>query len=216
MKPPELLAGLRVVRRDDAGIATRVGLTLATRDHFAVGDDGAAAGRRTFPRIEHGRFPHELTGLCVERVDDIVGARVDDRVAPDRDGPVRLGTHAFRQLALVFPEEVAGLCVDRHDVVARARQEHHPVVDERRALLVPGSHEPARPHHAELRHVVARNLVERAVAPAIEGAPPHQPVGGVGLLEHRVGHRHEFARALLRLDGEAAQNTQHDERDRPG
>ena len=42
---PELFAGLRVVRRDDARVAGRVRLTLPAGDHLAVGDDRPASSR---------------------------------------------------------------------------------------------------------------------------------------------------------------------------
>ena len=45
------------------------------------------------------------------------------------------------------------------------------------------------------RDVVAIDLVERAVAPAVERAPPHQPVGRIRLPQHFVGDRDERAAA---------------------
>ena len=139
VEAPQFLAGPRVVRRDDAGVAAGVGLALAAGDHLAVGDDRAAAGPRALLRIEHRRFPGQLAGPRVERVDEVVGARVDDEVAPDRDRAIGLVAHAFRQLAPVIPDHVAGFHVDGHDVVAGVRHIHHAVVDDRRALLVAGS-----------------------------------------------------------------------------
>ena len=42
-----------------------------------------------------------------------------------------------------------------------------------------------------LRDVAPVDLIERAVAPVVERAPPHRPVGGIGIREHRVGDGRE-------------------------
>ena len=156
VEAPQFLAGLRVVRRDDAGVAAGVGLALAARDHLAVGDDRSAARRRALVRVEDLRLPDELAGPRVERVDEVVRARVDDEVAPHRERAVGLGPHAFGQLAPVFPDQVAGLRVDGLDVVARVRDEHHAVVHERRAFLVARADQAARPDHPQLRDTFVR------------------------------------------------------------
>ena len=41
--------------------------------------------------------------------------------------------------------------------------------------------------------VLPVDLVERTVAPAVERAPPVQPVGRIGVLQHRVGDRLDVA-----------------------
>ena len=137
VKAPQLLAGLGVVRRDDARVAAGVGLALAAGDHLAVGDDRPAAGRGALLGIENRGFPRQLAGLRIERVDEVVRARVDDPDCPtSRWCGWSCRPHALGQLALVFPEHVAGFRVDRHDVVAGIRHVHHAVVDERRPFLV--------------------------------------------------------------------------------
>ena len=82
-----------------------------------------------------------------------------------------------RHLPAVLPDEIAGRGVEGLDDIARVRHVHDAVVDERRALLAAGA-EGARPDEAQIAHVVAIDLVERAVAPAVERAAPHQPVAG--------------------------------------
>ena len=106
-----------------------------------------------------------------------------------------------RQLAAVFPQDVAGLGVHRHGCSRLDSARTSP--RRARAAYLPDCRrrpQAARPDHPKLRDVVPVDLVERAVAPAVERAPPHQPVRRIGLLQHRVGDRHESARALLRAD----------------
>ena len=57
------------------------------------------------------------------------------------------------------------------------------------------------PGDAEVLHVVLVDLVERAVAPAVVGAPPHQPVAGVRLPQHLVRHRPDRLHRIGRLLG---------------
>ena len=48
--------------------------------------------------------------------------------------------------------------------------------------------------------------VERAIAPVIQRAAPRQPIGGVGVLQHRVGDGPQ--RALLRAGGRAGERAE--------
>ena len=86
---------------------------------------------------------------------------------------------------------------------------HHAAVGERGDLLR-ALRQGARPRQLQLADVVPVHLVEGAVAPPVEGAPPHRPVGGVGVLEHLVGDRHEVARGLGLGGGRRAQGEGHD------
>ena len=56
-RAPELLAGLRVVRGDDAGVVAGVGLALPAGDHLAVGDDRTGARARALLRPPAPPFP---------------------------------------------------------------------------------------------------------------------------------------------------------------
>ena len=47
------------------------------------------------------------------------------------------------------------------------------------------------PREAQSADVPAVDVGERAVAPAVERAPPHQPVAVIGRLEHGVGDGRE-------------------------
>ena len=72
-------------------------------------------------------------------------------------------------------------------------------MDERRSLLE-ARRKGSRPDHAQVAHVVAIDSIQRTVAPAVERPPPHEPVGGVGILQHLVRHRDEgTARLRQRL-----------------
>ena len=200
---PQLLAGVGVVGGDDAGVGPARGHAAPARDDLAVGDDGARAlGGGMGPVVQHLRLPRHAAGLGVEGEDVIVGAGVDDERAVDGDVPVVLPegvedvlADVVGHLAAVLPYEVAGDRVDGLDDVGGIRHVEDPVVGERRALLAPLG-EGAGPHHAQVADVVAVDLVEGAVAPTVEGAAPHQPVAGRGVLQHLVGDRHEVGRRL--------------------
>ena len=212
-RPPHLFSCLRVVRGDDARVVAGVGLALPAGDHLAVGDDRTGARTRALLRLHHGGLPDHVPGVHVHRIDLIVGAAVNQRAAPHRDVPVGAAIDAFRKLPAMLPHQIAGLRIDRGDDVARTRDVHHAVVDERRRLDAARS-KPARPHHLQARDVVAIDLIERAVAPAVERAPPRQPVGRVRLPQHFIGDRHVALRrrrgraAALRGDREAGRHSQ--------
>ena len=161
-------------------------------------------GRGMGPVVEHLRLPHHAPGLGVEGEDVVVGAGVEDRRAVDGDVPVVLPegvedvvADVVGHLAAVLPDQVAGDRVDGLDDVGGVRHVEDAAVGERRALLSPLG-EGAGPDHAQVADVVAVDLVEGTVAPPVEGAAPHQPVAGGGVLEHLVSDRHE-ARVFIGL-----------------
>ena len=80
--------------------------------------------------------------------------------------------------------------VDGLDHVAGVRHVEHAAVGQRRPLLAARGEAP-RPDEAQVAHVLTVHLVERAVAPAVRGAAPRQPVGRRRVFEHRVGDRRE-------------------------
>ena len=226
---PQLLAGVGVVGGDDAGVGPARGHAAAARDDLAVGDDRPRAlGGGMGPVVQHLRLPHHPAGLGVEREDVVVGAGVDDGRAVDGDVPVVLPQgvedvvgDVVGHLAAVLPHEVAADRVDGLDDVGGVRHVEDAAVGERRALLAPVG-EGARPDHAQIADVVAVDLVEGAVAPAVEGAAPHQPVARRGVLQHLVGHRHEVGRGLRvrggrhQGDGSRCQGACHEDSERAG
>src|SRR5690606_8456148 len=84
-RAPKLFAGFRVERGDYAGFGAAFRLTGAARDHLAVRDDRPRAVLRAAAVVEDHRLPDELAGAGVERVGEVVGAVVEDQVAPDRE-----------------------------------------------------------------------------------------------------------------------------------
>ena len=97
-----------------------------------IGPELALAG---LVGLEDLRFPRQLAGLRVERVDwlsELVSMMVCRRSRCC--GSCR--RCAFAELALVLPEQSPVFGVEGLDVVAGVRQVHHAVVDERRGLLV--------------------------------------------------------------------------------
>ena len=190
--PPDLLAGLRVERRDHARLGAALGLAAAARYHLAVRNDRARAVLRAVLVVEDVRFPGELAGLRIDRVRIAVGAVVEDQVVVDREIAVRARRRkvladVLGHAAPVLPDEIAGDGVERLRDVVRVREVQDAVVHECRAFLVAGRERP-RPDELELLDVARRDVLQRAVAPVVQRAPPHQPIGRIGIREHRVSN----------------------------
>jgi len=141
---PDLGAGACVVRGDDARVRGRVRSAAASRDHLAAGDDRACRLQRGVHRVvEDLRFPDDVAGGDVQRLDVVVAGRVEDEIGVD--GDVALGgdqstevvPEVIRQVATMLPFEIAGHGVDRLDDVPRVRHVEDTVVGQRRPLLVP-------------------------------------------------------------------------------
>ena len=209
--PPQLLAGQSVVGRDHARVGPGSRRAAAARERLAVADDRAGALERGMDLVvEDHRLPDHLPGLGVEREEVVVDAGVDDQVRVNRDVPVVLGQEAadvvlrvLGDLAPVLPDQIACRGVEGLDHVVRIRHVHDASVGEGRARLA-AVVQRAGPHHPEIADVLRRDLVERAVAPAVRGATPHEPVPGRRVLEHLVGDRDEHV-AGLGVDGGEAQ-----------
>ena len=99
---------------------------------------------------------------------------------------------------MVLPDQVARLRVERLDDVHRVGEIDDAVVHDRRRLVrLPFVHAPD-PRELQLLHVVARDLRQRTVAPALIVAPHHQPVARILAAQHLVGDRYE----VLHLAGD--------------
>jgi hypothetical protein len=200
---PDLAAGFRVESRDHARLGAALGLAAPSRDDLAVGNDRAGAIFRARAVIEDVRFPNELAGASVQRIRIAVRAVVENQVVIDREVAIRFCrgevlTDVFGHLAPVLPDEIAGRGVQSLSDVVGIREIQDPVLNERRAFLIGAVAERPRPRELQLRDVAPADLVERAVAPVVQRAPPHRPVGRVGVREHCVGDRREVGDRLLR------------------
>ena len=102
----------------------------------------------------------------------------------------------LRQPRAVHPDHVAGRRVDRLHHVPRIGEEHHAVMHQWRRLVV-ARPDRDRPCELQIGDVVARHLIERAVAVAVARSPPAQPVPRRRVREHCVGHRNQLVRHLL-------------------
>ena len=201
--PPQLFSRHRVVGDHDARVRPAAWRATAARDDLAVGDDRPRALRgRIHPVVENLRLPHHLAGHRIERVDVVVDGRIDNQTAVDRDVAVVAGERAeqvladvVRNRAAMLPDEIAGHRVDRLDDVVGVRHVQHAVVGERSARLEAFG-QPSRPDHAQIADVVDVDLVQRAVAPAVQRAPPGQPVAVGRLLQHGVGDGREVVAGL--------------------
>ena len=182
---------------DDAGLGSPRRPAASSRDHLPAGDDGTGAVRRGVGAVvEDAGLPDQLAGRRIESEGEVVGARVDDQAVVDREVAVGDGeppdvvVDVLGQVAPVLPHEVAGRGLDGLDDVAGVRHVEHPAVGEGGALLAAGR-QGTRPRQAQIADVRPVDPVEGAVAPGVQGSPPHQPVLRRGVLEHGVGHRGE-------------------------
>ena len=189
VRPPHLLARLGVVgghEPPDAPFAAR-----RADEHLAVGDEGRHGHVVARAVVGDGRLPDEFAGHRVERDHERVVGRVVDLVAVEADpavGPVGMA-HVLGELPLVQPELVARAGVHRDDPIFRGGDEHDAVVDDRRRLVARRDAGRQRPHRFQAGHVLGRDLVQRAVAPAVVGAAVHQPVAVGGRPQPLVGDR---------------------------
>ena len=140
---PKLAPRLRIVRQDHARGRAALGLAAAPRDDFTVRDDRARRLLGAMPIVEQLRLPLQLAAARVERVEIVVGARIDDRIAEDREVPIdgrhrKIFAEIRGQRAPVLPKQIAARRVDRLNEIARIGEVHHAAVDERRALLNAG------------------------------------------------------------------------------
>ena len=103
-------------------------------------------------------------------------------------------------LVPVAPAQLAGGGVEGLDDAGGTGDVEHAVVDQRVRLGPPLGRQGPRPREPQPVRVPGVDLVEGAVAPPVEGAPPVDPVGGVRLEQHRLGDRGE--RRLLRVGGQ--------------
>ena len=85
----------------------------------------------------------------------------------------------------MVPLQVTGDGIERLNDVARLRHIQDAAIDQRRAFLSPRRQRP-RPDHPQVVHIFSGDLVQRAVAPAVERAAPCQPVSVRGVLEDSV------------------------------
>ena len=203
-RPPQLLAGRRVVRGDDAGVRSAARVAAPAGVHLAVGDDRTRGlVGRVHRVVEDLGVPHHLARLGVQGDEVVVHRGMEDQLAVDGDVAVGVDQAAdhvvaqiVRPVAAILPDQVAGHRVDGLDGVLRVRHEHHAAADQRRPLLAALTRQGAAPDQPEAADVVAVDLVERAVAPAVERAAPHQPLVGARVQQLRVGDGPDAIRLL--------------------
>ena len=97
--------------------------------------------------------------------------------------------HVLGEGALIAPEYLAALGFHGEQLIPRRGHEHHAVVHNRRRLVtfhLPGGE---TPNGLQPAHVLAVDLIERTVTPAVERAAEHQPVAVFRLFESLGGDR---------------------------
>ena len=142
----------------------------------AVRDDRSAREGEAELRVGDRGVPDQLAGLGVERDEVGVAGRDDQLVVVDRLVARAARVHLVGKLVLVFPDQLARRAVESLDQLGRVLDVDDPVMDERCLLGPPPRRHAPCPCELQLAHVVLVDLVERAVAPAVVGPPPHQPV----------------------------------------
>ena len=169
-------------------------------DHHAIRNRRSGRMGETIRLVRLLRLPHELTAPRIDGDHRQVGRGHEDLVLVERDGAHHVGPAPFGILAAVLPDDVAGPRVERLQDVSRIGQEHHAVMDQRRRLHASRFHRP-HPGEPQLVDVVRRQLIERAVAVAVRGPPPRQPLLAWRIREQLVGHRRKrFDRAIQERD----------------
>ena len=181
---------------DEAGLLGVALAAVGAGDDDAVGDDGAGVLAEALRVVALDRPPHLLAGARVEGDEDRVGPGEVELVAVEGEGAGGAGARVVGQPRAVHPDDVAGHRVDGPDDVPRTGEEHDAVVHERRRLVVAGP-DRYRPRELQVADVVARDLVEGAVAVAVAGAPPAQPVARRRVGEEDVGDRGQLMRHRL-------------------
>ena len=134
--------------------------TRAADHHLAVGDEGRQRHVVAVSVILDFVFPHLLAGLRVERHQHRVRRREIDLVAVESDPAARRmeQQHVVGDRPLVAPQDIAALGVDRQHLVAGRRDEHHPVVDDRRRLMAFDNAGLQRPSWLQLPDIGRRDL----------------------------------------------------------
>ena len=193
-----------VVAGDEAAGVGEALAAVDAADHDAVGDDRCGGVREALGVVGLGRLPDLLARAHVDGDDRGIVGRQEHLVAVERQaarGPGGL-ERVGRIAVAVLPDEVARGGVYGVDDVAGVGQEHHPVVHERRGLVLSRAHG-QHPGQLEFAHVLARDLVEGTVTLVIARAAPGQPVRRGRLPEQRVGDGRQPAGAAVAKPGRA-------------
>ena len=154
-------------------------------------DHRAARGGVAFRPIGNRRLPHFLPSPRVERDEARIVGREQHLVLVDRDVAHRAHPDLRVRPDVVLPDQLAGARVERLQDVRGVDQIDDAVVHERHRFARAAAfvHRP-HPHELQILDVVAGDLRQRAVAPALVVAPRHQPVAGIRIAQHLVGHRY--------------------------
>ena len=180
IKAPQLFAGCRVVGAHETFLFLVALACAKTFEHFAIDDERPA---RVAVARGNLRVPGFLPVARIER-DHTIAAGEIDFVLINRDP-------AHRNVAAetVFPDDPAGHAVDRLDDAARVGEIDHSVVHDGCGLIRAAFMHRRFPDQLKILHVVACDLIQRTVVGGRIIATDHQPVAGIGVLQHRVGHR---------------------------
>ena len=193
---PRFLAGVHVVRRDEAAYA--VFAATDADDDFVFDDQRRHRHRVAELGITDRRVPHGATGLCVDPDEVRVERAHEQRVAMDCNAAiVRAAADALvgRVVVVVDPEHAARFRVEGEHVVRPLRHVHDAVDDERRGF--PRAEHLALQHPLilEIAYVLRSDLTQRAVPVAGVTAAIGEPV-----LRLLSGAENPFRRHVLRGD----------------
>ncbi len=206
---PRRFAAGRVERRHEAANAE---LAAGNPDHdLAFGRQRREGHVVAAPVVLHFGFPHDVSRRGVQGHEVAVRSGHEHQLAVERDAPIR-GVHlreVLRQIALIAPTLLAARRIQRQQVVVRRGDEHGAVVDHRRRLMAFAHAGGEGPQRLQASDVLGVDLIQRAVALGIVGAPVHQPVLRRRIRQPRIGDGR-----ILRRGGKRRQDARHDNDER--
>ncbi len=118
-------------------------------------------------------------------------------LTPEDVQGVKAGTH----VVVVLPEQVSISGIERQDRFAVVPGVHDSVMHYRSELVNAGVAQAKGPRRRQVFHVVAIDLLERAVGLRVIRAPPHQPVIRRRVMQHLVRNRRDLIEDFTHLCG---------------
>ena len=162
------------MRGDETALVLESLAAVNTVDDLTAHDERAADIRGALGVVSDFRFPYNIAVARVQcHHKRILGWQehlvvVKAEVAHCREATLQL----VGQLSLILPQQCSGPGVQRLDDVTGVGQVHHAVMHKRRGLVRAIRHCP-NPGKPQIVHVVTRDLVQWAVAPAVVRPAEH-------------------------------------------
>ena len=196
-RTPDFLTGRRVVPTDEADVLFVSRTARHARDDFAADDDRTGGIPITQFGVGDFRVPGEFP--CTRIHSNDVSVTGSGKYLVAEDGNISLDTSAgvaslsgLCRCGTILPDQIPCRSIERLNDASGVWQVHDAVVDKRCGFIRAGIVHRPRPGELKLGHILPVNLIERAVAPCIIGAPPVQPIPRRRIPQHGLGHRAKF------------------------